>query len=66
MRFNVEQTKGLASFFFDIAKGLFLGGVGFATLGQPETKLITFITSMILCYFCVKFALTLLEYDYTS
>ncbi len=61
MNLNLEQAKGLSNFFFDVAKGLFLGGIGFATLSQPETKLITFITSMTLSYFCVRFALAILK-----
>lgn len=61
LTFNKEQAKGLAGFYFDVAKGLFLGGVGFATFSQPEVKLATFIISIILSYFCVKFALVILK-----
>lgn len=58
---NAEQAKGLASFYFDIAKGLFLGGIGFATFSQPEVKLATFVTNITLSYFCVRLALAILK-----
>lgn len=58
---NTEQAKGLANFCFDVAKGLVLGGIGFATVGTFEIKVIIILTSFILSYILVKFALSLLE-----
>lgn len=58
---NAGQAKELARFFFDVAKGLVLGGVGFATVSPFEVKIITVSSSFILSYFLVKFALSLLE-----
>ncbi|MBI2611992.1 hypothetical protein HYW54_04595 [Candidatus Gottesmanbacteria bacterium] len=58
---NLEQSKGLANFFFDIAKGLVLGGIGFATVAPFEQKIIVSISSFILAFWSVKTALALLE-----
>lgn len=61
MILNKAQAQELARFFFDVAKGLILGGIGFATVGSVEMRMITTIVSLILVYACVKFGLTLLK-----
>lgn len=61
MSLNAEQSKGLANFYFDIAKGIFLGGVSLAVFNQPQTRPFTFILSAIISYACVQFALNLLK-----
>ena len=58
---NSEQAKGLANFFFDVAKGLVLGGIGFATVLPLGLKLLSVLAMSILAIICVKIALTLLE-----
>ena len=58
---NTEQAKGLANFFFDLAKGLILGGLGLATTVPLETKLFAVIISSFFAVWCVKTALFLLE-----
>lgn len=61
MVFNKAQTTELAKFFFDLAKGLILGGVGFATVGSVEIRIITAVSSLILSYLCIRFGLALLK-----
>lgn len=58
---NDSQAKGLANLFFDLAKGFILGGVGFATVGPLEAKVVTATSAILLAFLCVKFALSLLE-----
>lgn len=58
---NKAQAQELAKFFFDIGKGLILGGVGFATVGSIEIRIITAILSLALSYTCIRFGLTLLK-----
>lgn len=58
---NSEQSKGLASFFFDVAKGAVLGGIGFATVVPLGLKLVSVFLMTIMAIVCVKFALVLLE-----
>lgn len=61
MGLNAEQSKGLANFYFDVAKGIFLGGVSLAVFNQPQTRPFTFVLSAIISYTCVQFALNLLK-----
>lgn len=61
MILNAEQSKGLANFFFDLAKGLTLGAALSTTIGPVELRLFISAISIIFAYFCVKLALTLLE-----
>lgn len=58
---NQEQAKGLAGFFFDVAKGLVLGGAGAAAISPMNLKIIAVISSASLAYVCVRIALVLLE-----
>jgi len=58
---NQEQLKGLANFFFDLAKGLILGGVGFSlTIPFVARTLLIFFVLFTAVWF-VKIALDLLE-----
>lgn len=58
---NAEQAKGLANFFFDVAKGLTVGALGLAAVIRPEIKAITVLGSIIGAFICIQFALALLE-----
>lgn len=58
---NSEQARGLANFFFDVGKGLMLGGLGFATIVSFELKLISVSVTSLCALVCVRFALRLLE-----
>ena len=58
---NDEQAKGLASFFFDVAKGLVLGAIGFAAVTQIEAKLLFVILSLVVAYICIRIALSILD-----
>lgn len=58
---NNIQAKKLADFFLDMAKGLILGGLGFATIVPVYHKLLYALLSFIFAYWCVKLALNLLE-----
>jgi len=53
----------LANFFFDLAKGLILGGLGLAITLPFEVKLAILLTSSFLSAWCVKMALSLLGGD---
>ncbi len=58
---NNEQAKGLSNFFFDIAKGLVLGGIGFATF-VPSSAILIFVSlSAIFAFLSIKLALSILE-----
>lgn len=61
MILNHNQAEKLADFFFDIAKGLILGGFGFASIVPNEVKLIYPIVGSLLAFWCVKLGLKLLE-----
>lgn len=61
MRFNREQVKSLSSFFFDVAKGLVLGGVGFATFLPWNIMITAVFSSVVLAYICVNIGLNLLK-----
>lgn len=61
MRLNREQAKSLANFFFDVAKGLILGGIGLAVVVPWNVRILTLLLSVITAYFCIRFALSLLE-----
>ena len=58
---NLKQTIGLSNFFFDVAKGLFLGGVGSVVVAPLELKVLSIFASMTMAYVCVKMGLSLLE-----
>ena len=58
---NTRQAEGLANFFFDVAKGLVLGGIGFATIVPLELKLMSVGFTTVFALVCVRFALLLLE-----
>ena len=58
---NSKQCERLSDFFFDVAKGLVLGGIGFATVAPQEFKLIYSLISSIISFWCVKVGLKLLE-----
>lgn len=58
---NPTQAKGLANFFFDIAKGLALGGIGLSLKG-PASLRITFLSvSLFLTYEFIRAALFILK-----
>lgn len=63
MVLNKAQAQELAQFFFDLAKGFILGGVGFTAITPAEIKLAMAIASLILTYFCIRIGLTLLKED---
>jgi hypothetical protein len=58
---NSDQLRGLSNFFFDVAKGLVLGGVGFYVVSSFQVKYMISILSGIFAYGCIKMALALLE-----
>ena len=61
MILNSIQAKELARFNFDIAKGLILGGVGFAIVTPFEFKMLLIAIDSIMAYILVRFALILLR-----
>ncbi|MDP3973818.1 MAG: hypothetical protein Q8P92_03215 [Candidatus Daviesbacteria bacterium] len=61
MSLNMEQSKSLAGFFFDVAKGLILGGLGLAVVTPFEVRLIMVFVSVFLAYTCLRIGLSLLE-----
>lgn len=58
---NTEQSKGLANFFFDVAKGLILGGIGFSISTSPEVRILAILLSSVMTYICIRLALLMLE-----
>lgn len=58
---NSAQIKGLANFFFDIAKGFVLGGVGLTAAYPIEEKFVLNIISISLAIVSLRIALRLLE-----
>lgn len=63
MRFNKEQAKSLSNFFFDVAKGLVLGGIGFTLVVSWEIRMTAIVSSTAMAYACIRIGLSLLE-DY--
>lgn len=63
MRLNKEQAKSLSDFFFDVAKGLVLGGIGFTIIVSWEMRITAIISSTTMAYACIRIGLSLLE-DY--
>lgn len=61
MILNKAQAQELARFFFDVAKGLMLGGVGFTTVSSLEIKILAIVSSLMLSYICVRIGLFLLK-----
>ena len=61
MVLNKAQAQELAKFFFDVAKGLILGGIGFSTVTPFELKLIIVILTSMTAYILVRLALSLLK-----
>jgi len=58
---NPIQAKGLANFFFDIAKGLALGGVGLSLKGPAGLRIVFLSVSLFLTYEFVKAGLFILK-----
>ena len=58
---NAVQSQELARFFFDVAKGLTLGGIGFTTIAPLETKVIVAVLTLTLVYWSIRAGLTLLQ-----
>jgi len=63
---NSKQTDKLSIFFFDIAKGVVLGIIGFSVSGVNIPVYLRFINvflGTIVVYFCVRFGLELIKDD---
>lgn len=58
---NKEQSKGLSNFFFDVAKGIALGGFGFITVTDPLQRLAFIVAVTAIVYTCIVVALTILK-----
>ncbi|MBU0570231.1 hypothetical protein KKB40_05680 [Patescibacteria group bacterium] len=64
LNFNIKQSEALSSFFFEVAKGLALGVIGFnvVTAGiHPVLRIWLIATSFIMAFFCVMMGLDLLK-----
>ena len=57
---NFKQAEHLSNFFFDIAKGLVLGGIG-SVIIAPEVRFVAAVLATICAFGCLKIALFLLE-----
>lgn len=57
---NSIQSKKLADFFFDIAKGLILGGLGFSTVVPGNLKIFYALFSAVFAYLCIQLGLKIL------
>jgi hypothetical protein len=58
---NAAQIKGLANFFFDIAKGFVLSGIGLSTIYPAREKFILGIVLVVLALASLRLALSLLK-----
>lgn len=58
---NKEQAKGLSNFFFDVAKGIALGGFGFITVTDSLQRLAFIVAVTAIVYTCIVVALTILK-----
>lgn len=61
---NSDQAKVLSNFFFDLAKGILVGSLGFlAGISDLSMflRLTNIIGGVILTYICMKIGLSLLE-----
>lgn len=58
---NEDQSKAVAGFLFDIAKGLVLGAIGFTTVAPIKTKISIMLLSIPLAFWCIKTAIFFLE-----
>lgn len=61
MLLNKAQAQELAKFFFDVAKGLILGGIGFSTVIPFELRFVMIILTSMAAYILVRLALNLLK-----
>ena len=63
LKLSSAQAKGLANFFFDVAKGALLAGLGFSVVTPTSLflKLPFLVNSAFVTYFSVRWALKLLE-----
>lgn len=58
---NSEQARGLANFFFDVAKGLVLGGIGLSLAVPIGIKVFIVFFSSVFAIVCLRMALDLLK-----
>lgn len=58
---NKEQAKGLSNFFFDVAKGISLGGLGFLSVTDLLSRFLFILAITAIAYTCIVVALTLLK-----
>lgn len=61
MYLNRDQSKGLANFFLDLAKGLVLGGLGLTLTVPIEARVPAVFIFMPIAAWFVKIALDILE-----
>lgn len=64
---NFDQAKALSGFFFDTARAVLVGSLGFSVgvYGLSlETRIVNIIGGLVLTYACIKVGLDLLESDY--
>ena len=62
--FNMKQADSLASFFYDLAKGITLGIFGFSNIPTNTTfiiKIINIVLSTLAVYGCIRIGLKLQE-----
>lgn len=58
---NKAQSVELAKFFFDVAKGLILGGIGFSTVIAFELRMVMTVLTVMTAYILVRLALSILK-----
>ena len=58
---NKVQSVELAKFFFDVAKGLILGGIGFSTVIAFELRMVMIVLTAMTAYILVRLALSILK-----
>lgn len=58
---NHEQARGMANFFFDVAKAVTVGGMGLAAVNPIQAKLTVIFFAALATYLCIQLALSFLE-----
>lgn len=63
LKLNIRQADKLADFFFDVAKGVLLAGLGFSVVTPLALmgKLTFLLNSTVLAYVSIRFGLELLK-----
>lgn len=65
---NREQTRAIANFYMDVAKGIVIGLFGFSifTTAELQYKFVGNILGLLVSYICIRMALDYLKNNYDN